>query len=272
MKLYAISDLHLGCDANRRMIAETPAHADDWLILAGDIGETLAHMRLALDCLSPRFRQLVWVPGNHELWTTSPDPGHPRGVAKYAQMVQLCRSYGALTPEDDYAVADFGGRRIRIAPLFLLYDYSFRPPEIPLDRMLAWAQESGVECADETFLQPDPYASRITWCHARCSETLARLSAEPTMPTVIVNHFPPHKSLAVLPRIPRFSPWCGTTRTADWHLRFGTEVVVYGHLHMRRSHHLDGIRCEEVSLGYPRQWAGKISPANMLREVLPGSD
>ena len=45
-----------------------------------------------------------------------------------------------------------------------------------------------------------------------------------------------------------------TTRTADWHTRFRAEVAVYGHLHIPRTTHYDGVRFEEVSLGYPREW------------------
>jgi hypothetical protein len=132
MRLYAVSDLHLGHEENRRALARIAARPDDWLILAGDTGETIAHLELALRVLTPRFRQIVWTPGNHDLWTL---PGEVRGRCgrdKYDQLVQLCRSFGVLTPEDPYAIARFGGRRIRIAPLFLLYATVFDRPNFPL--------------------------------------------------------------------------------------------------------------------------------------------
>jgi 3',5'-cyclic AMP phosphodiesterase CpdA len=271
MKLYAVSDLHLGYEENRRVLAQIVARPNDWLILGGDVGETIAHLELALRVLTPRFRQIVWTPGNHDLWTL-PGEVHGRcGRDKYDQLVQLCRSFGVLTPEDPYATAWFGGRLVRIAPLFLLYDYSFRPSDVPLERALDWARETNVECVDEHLLHPDPYASRIEWCHARCDETEPRLAAGgDDLPTVLINHFPLLESLARLPRIPRFSLWCGTRRTADWHRRFGTEVVVYGHLHIRSTKHVDGVRFEEVSLGYPRQWTGYSPAESCVREILPG--
>ncbi len=40
MKLYAISDLHLANAPNREALQELPAHPEDGLILAGDVGET----------------------------------------------------------------------------------------------------------------------------------------------------------------------------------------------------------------------------------------
>ena len=69
MKLWAIADLHVGFAENREAVEATPSHPDDWLIVAGDAGDTPAQLDIVLRTLTPRFRQLVWVPGNHDLWT-----------------------------------------------------------------------------------------------------------------------------------------------------------------------------------------------------------
>lgn len=269
MKLHAISDLHLGYEANQRALWEITSRPDDWLILAGDVGETAADLEFAFRVLKPRFAKLVWVPGNHELWTLPSSEAEARGCFKYDELVELCRSYGVLTPEDPYAIVTIAGRQVRIAPLFLLYDYSFRPLHIPIDRAVAWAAEEGIECADEVLLHPDPYANRGEWCHARCDITEQRLETyRNDLPTVLINHFPLREDLAKLPRIPRFSIWCGTRRTEDWHLRFNAVVVVSGHLHIRSTSYRDGVRFEEVSLGYPRQWSGSINPDQCVREIL----
>lgn len=49
----------------------------------------------------------------------------------------------------------------------------------------------------------------------------------------------------------RFLIWCGTLLTEGWLDQFNIEVVVYGHLHIRSSKIINGIRHEEVSFGYP---------------------
>jgi UDP-2,3-diacylglucosamine pyrophosphatase LpxH len=72
----------------------------------------------------------------------------------------------------------------------------------------------------------------------------------------------------VLPRIPRFTIWCGTRLTEDWHRRFNVEAVVYGHLHLRASRVLDDVRFEEVSLGYPKQWDRSRTLDSYLRRIL----
>lgn len=270
MRLLALGDLHLGHKANREALETIGRHPEDWLILAGDVGETADHLRRAFDVLVPRFARLVWVPGNHELWSVPSDDPPLRGEEKYRYLVELCRGYGVLTPEDPYPVWEGDGGRHRIAPLHLLYDYSFRPDRVAAGEALDWARESGVVCADETYLHPDPYPTREGWCEARVTETEARLAREHAgLPTIAINHYPLRRALAVLPRIPRFSIWCGTRRTEDWPERFGIVATVYGHLHIRTTTWDGDVRHEEVSLGYPRQWDGARPVEAYLRTVLP---
>lgn len=272
MKLYAISDIHVGAPENRDAIEELPAHPEDWLILGGDVGETPEHLEFTLRTLGPRFRQLIWIPGNHELWSNPKDPSSLRGEAKYQQLVSVCDKHGVLTPEHPYPRWPGEGPPRIIAPLFLLYDYSFRPDEVREEDALQWAMDSGVLCTDEALLLPDPYPSRQAWCAARCEQTRARLEAIPAdCSTILVNHFPLRRHHARLPRIPRFSIWCGTRRTDDWHQRFRAEVVVTGHLHIPLTFWEDGVRFEEVSLGYPRQWQGRRTIAQCLRQILPAT-
>ena len=87
---------------------------------------------------------------------------------------------------------------------------------------------------------------------------------------VLINHFPLRQDLVRLFHIPRFSIWCGTRLTEDWHVRFPVSVVVSGHLHIRSTDWRDGVRFEEVSLGYPRHWRQNRGMDSYLREVLPG--
>ena len=269
MRLLAISDLHLGHEANRLALAGVSDHLDDWLIVAGDVGETFAHLELAWRTLAPRFARIVWTPGNHELWVTGPDG--PRGVARYEALVDLCRAHGVATPEDPYETWPGDGRTV-IAPIFTLYDYSFRPAGVAEADAVRWARESGVLCADERLLAADPFASRAAWCHERVRLTRARLDAIPAdRPSVLASHFPLRYDLARPPRIPRFSIWCGTALTEDWGARYRAAVLVSGHLHLRSTLMRDGIRCEEVSLGYPREWNRARTFDSFLREILPAA-
>ena len=271
MKLYALSDLHLRYEVTRQALRALRPHPDDWLILAGDVGESEEHLRFALSVLGRRFARLLWVPGNHDLWTVPSKPHDLRGDAKYRRLVRICRDHGVLTPEDPYVAWSGEGPACILAPTFLLYDYTFRPDGIDsVEGAIAWAAEDNLLCSDEVLLHPDPYPSRQAWCEARVRETEPRLAeAAARAPLVIINHFPLRRDLAVLPRIPRFSIWCGTRLTEDWHLRFNAASVVSGHLHVPGTLWRDGVPFREVSLGYPRQWQRRPAWTRELRVVEP---
>ena len=269
MRLWALSDLHVSHPQNRAALASLPAFPDDWLILAGDVGHGVQPLDWCFRQLTPKFRQVVWVPGNHELWTVPRAVPRLAGSALYERLVRVARGYGVLTPEDPYPVVDHGGGPVLLVPLFLLYDYSFRPAHVRRDEVVGWARRDGAGCSDEFLLHPDPYPTRDAWCAARCENAAERLAACPAdLPKVLVNHFPLEEQHAVLPRIPRFTPWCGTTRTRGWHRRFHACAVVYGHLHIRATQWLDGVPFQEVSLGYPQQWDRRRGIRSYLREVV----
>ena len=272
MRLWALSDTHINHSQNRQAIEKMPPKPDDWLILAGDCCDTYQDLEWLLRTLQPKWAKLVWVPGNHELWTHSNDECQARGEERYLALVKLCRKYGALTPEDPYAPWPGTDEPLHIVPMFLLYDYSFGPQGLSPAAVIEWAAEEGIRCSDEQFHSCEPYSGPAAWCAARLAYTTERLEAlPPNARTVLINHFPLRADVVRLFRIPRFIPWCGTRATASWHLKYRAEVVVSGHLHMRATDWRDGVRFEEVSLGYPRHWNTEKPITEYLREVLPGT-
>ncbi|WP_326737007.1 metallophosphoesterase family protein [Streptomyces sp. NBC_01022] len=274
--LRAVSDLHVSHQENRAVVEKLePGSPDDWLIVAGDVGERFPDIEWTLGLLRDRFERVSWVPGNHELWAPEKDDSAaPRGVARYEALVAMCRRLGVLTPEDPYPVWTGRGGPVRIAPLFLLYDYSFLAPGTSTpEESPARAHETGVVCTDEYYLHPDPYSSRAAWCAARVEESERRLAeVAGDLPLVPVNHWPLLREPAEIMKYQEFAQWCGTVRTADWHTGFGVEAVVYGHLHIPRRTVYDGVRFDEVSLGYPREWQWFGLPDDLPRQILPARD
>lgn len=180
-QLWAISDLHIGYAENRDLVeGMRPESDEDWLLVAGDVAETVEDIRWALKTLAGRFARVIWTPGNHELWTHPSDAVTLRGVARYDHLVEQCRDLGVLTPEDPFAVWEGPGGPVAVAPLFLLYDYSFLPPGCTTkEQGLEYAYGTGVVCTDEHLLHPDPYPTREDWCRARVAETKRRLAELP---------------------------------------------------------------------------------------------
>ncbi len=219
-RLLAISDLHVSYPRTRQWVEDMPPGAPgDWLLVVGDVAEKVADIEWALRTLSRRFGTVVWVPGNHELWSHPSDPVKLRGEERYQHLVARCRKLGVITPEDPYPVWPGAGGPAVIVPLFLLYDYTFRPDGASTKaEALALAYASGLVGTDETFLHPDPYPSREAWCQARIDATMPRLTAlDPRMPTILVNHFPLTREPTRILRYPAFAQWCGTEQTAPGH-------------------------------------------------------
>ncbi|GAB3280109.1 metallophosphoesterase [Actinocorallia lasiicapitis] len=270
--LWAVSDLHVSHQENREVVRGLrPRGEDDWLLVAGDVADKVADIEWTLTVLKERFARIVWAPGNHDLWTVSEaEAGGVRGVARYEHLVDLCRGLDVLTPEDDYPIFEAATGNVRIAPMFLLYDYTWLPPGCTTrEEGMDYAMRTGVVCTDERLLHPDPYPTRQDWCAARVAATEKRLAAcEPEIPLVLVNHYPTVRTPTDVLWYPEFAQWCGTDLTADWHTRFNVAAMVYGHLHVPRETVYDGVPFTEVSLGYPREWKPRPTRPDLPRLIL----
>jgi 3',5'-cyclic AMP phosphodiesterase CpdA len=271
--LLAVSDLHVAHPENKLIADALRAESGgDWLIVAGDVGELFGDVERTLAGLRRRFGTVIWAPGNHELWTHPRDPIRSRGVRRYTDLVRMCRDNGVLTPEDEYPVWQGADGPVTVVPLFQLYDYSFRAPgAASKEESLRRAYDAGIVCSDEVMLHPDPYPDRESWCRDRITQTARRLDAlDHGTRTVLVSHWPLVRQPTEILRYPEFAQWCGTEMTADWHVRYRAAAVVYGHLHIPRTTHYDGVRFEEVSLGYPREWGRRSGPPLPMRRILGG--
>ncbi|SEE84160.1 3',5'-cyclic AMP phosphodiesterase CpdA [Rhizobiales bacterium GAS191] len=270
--LFAISDLHVNCPANRELVEELrPETQGDWLLVAGDVADHVEDVAATLRLLRDRFAKVIWTPGNHELWTLPNDALQLRGDRRYRYLVEICRGLGILTPEDAYPVWQSEDETLVVAPLFLLYDYSLRPEALSKQEALAQARAANVVCADELLLASDPWSSREIWCEQRLAYTRRRLDEIPgALRTVLVSHWPLHPGPTRRLRFPEFALWCGTRATLDWHRRYRAAACIYGHLHIPKTETYDGARFEEVSLGYPAEWQARGLPsAGPLRRIMP---
>lgn len=273
--LWAISDLHVAHRGNEHIVSSIrPTDPDDWLIVAGDVAERTDDIIDTLRRLRARFGTVIWVPGNHELYTTAKDPLQIHGVARYDYLVQACRDIGVITPEDIYPLFDAGtpgATPVRIVPMFLLYDYTFRPEGTTTAlAALALARERNVVATDEFLISPEPYPTRDAWGRARIEATGKRLdSIDPAEQTILINHWPLRREPTDALMYPEFALWCGSELTHEWHTRYRAACAVYGHLHIPRTTWYDEVRFEEVSVGYPREWKRRGLPEPLLRQIWP---
>lgn len=250
--LWAVSDLHAAVRANRPRLEEIqPRDPSDWLIVAGDVAERADLVVRIMDTLAQRFDTVMWVPGNHELFSRSAD--RFKGREKYEELVARLRAIGVVTPEDDYPV--FGG--VTVVPLFTLYDYSFRVPTMTADQALDSAREKDIMLTDDIAIAP--FVDIRAWCWDRLAYSTRRLSRI-SGPTILVNHWPLVQEPTDRMMFREVALWCGTRHTRGWAQRYDARAVIYGHLHMPGTMLIDGIPHTDVSLGYPDEWNSRTDP------------
>ena len=180
----------------------------------------------------------------------------------------MCRGLGVVTPEDPYPVWTGRAARSRSRRCSCCTTTrSGRRASTTKEEALARAYEAGVVCTDEFLLHPDPYPSREAWCRARVARD--RAAAGRPRPGAADGAGQP------LSAGPRARPRCCATRSSrsgaapsgppTGTVRFRAAAVVYGHLHIPRTTWHDGVRFEEVSVGYPREWRAARAAAGRLR-------
>lgn len=70
MKVFAISDIHVDFEENLRWVNNLSCfdYLSDLLILAGDVTDILPLFEETLKSLRKRFLEVLFIPGNHDLW------------------------------------------------------------------------------------------------------------------------------------------------------------------------------------------------------------
>ena len=144
MRVFAISDLHVDHAPNARWLSNLSAseYTEDVLMLAGDVADTLHLLQWALKTLAGKFKQVLFVPGNHDIWVLR-ERNERESLAKF-------RSVCAVADDYHVSMRPFHYGKLSIVPLFGWYDYSFGVPheqlqEVWLDfEACIWPEKFGV--------------------------------------------------------------------------------------------------------------------------------
>lgn len=239
MRVFALSDVHIDYDENRRWIAGLSAvdYKSDLLILAGDICDSIPLLTWCLETLVRRFARVLFVPGNHELWVhRDQTPGN--SLDKFQQVCQVIESSGA-------SMRPFHSRSLSIVPLLAWYDYSFGEPSP--DLLNAWTDF--VACR-----WPEQFpAHRITNHFLQLNEDVLRITNQKI---ISFSHFVPRLDLMpnYTPGEQRFLyPVLGSTGLEAQIRRLHPAIHVYGHSHLNRKLMLDDVLYINNAFGYPHE-------------------
>ncbi len=251
MRIFAISDVHVDYDVNLKWVHSLSQfdHRDDLLILAGDVSHKQALLAECLSALTRRFRAVLFVPGNHDLWVLGED-AQRSSLQKFDEVAATVEACGA-----SMAPQQFGGTLL--IPLQGWYDYSFGEPSDRLQdlwmdfRACRWP--AGWKAADVArhFERMNPVDRPQP-----LSVSGDAAASEPITKVITFSHFLPRIDLvpAYVPAKYRvLDPVLGSTRLDDQLRRFQPHVHVYGHSHINRSLRIEGVTYINNALGYPQE-------------------
>ena len=239
MRVFAVSDIHVDYEANAKWVGDLSVadYQDDVLILAGDVTDTRQLLEWTIGTLARRFRKVLFVPGNHDLWVIREDRGKS-SLQKFEEVRSAVESSGAST-------RTFRERGVSIIPLLGWYDYSFGEPSEELRSI--WMDYRACRW-------PEGYTEREVTAHfAALNEGQA---GGPGDKVITYSHFLPRIDL-----MPRYLPGAaqvlypilGSTQT-DLQLRaLGSSLHVYGHSHVNREVKIDGVNYINNAFGYPSE-------------------
>ncbi|PIT00786.1 metallophosphoesterase [Bradyrhizobium nitroreducens] len=239
MRVFATSDLHVDYEANLRWVEDLSAHeyADDILIVAGDISHKLDLVRACLQSLVRKFKRVMFVPGNHDLWTIQASPPVD-SLSKFQQLCHIARDSGASVETERFA-------DVTIVPLFSWYDYSFGTPSADLLQKWTdyhackWPAGMSVKAVTDHFLGMN-----------------SKVPIAPENTIISFSHFLPRIDLMpnYIPPAHRFIyPVLGAERLDSQVRALRSKIHVYGHSHINRKTELDGLTYVNCALAYPHE-------------------
>ncbi len=239
MRVFALSDIHVDYDVNARWIADLSLteYQDDVLILAGDVTDMRRLLEWCLFTLAKRFKKVLFVPGNHELWVIR-EEHQKNSLQKFDDVCAVVESSGA-------SMQAFRERGLSIIPLLSWYDYSFGEPSEELRSM--WMDYRACRWPSG-FTEKD-----IAMHFAAFNDKQVTVAGEKV---ITYSHFLPR--IDVMPRfIPSarklLYPILGSTQLDQQLRKLNATIHVYGHSHVNRQVKIDGVSYINNAFGYPNE-------------------
>jgi hypothetical protein len=207
------------------------------LLLAGDLTDDISLLQRCLSTLSARFRKVLFVPGNHDLWVLR-DPHTKDSLEKFNQVSQAAESCGA-------SMSPFKDGAITVVPLLGWYDYSFGSPSDEFKSM--WMDFYACRW-------PSGFGVRQIAAHFAAINDRHAVAVDATV--ITFSHFLPRIDVmpAFIPTSKRqLYPILGSTIIERQLRALKSCLHVYGHSHVNRRVTLEGVSYINNAFGYPQE-------------------
>ena len=238
MRIFAISDIHIDYPENLNWFNRLSQsdYKDDILILAGDIADSLSLLEKAFTDLKNRFLEVLYVPGNHDLWVE-----RIKGInsfEKFALIKNMCDNSGVLIKPLTMGL-------LSIVPLLGWYDYSFGAPADELKNtwvdyyVCKWPENFDQKKITDFFIAENELFLDIKNKYViTFSHFLPRVDIMPS-------YIPSEKK--------RLYPVLGTFRLAEQILQLEPNIHIYGHSHVKNTSVKNNTTYINNAYGYPHE-------------------
>lgn len=257
MRVYCLSDIHIDYPENAEWISALSSfdYQDDILILAGDLADTLELLEQCLRQLADRFRKVLFVPGNHDLWV-----GRCQQKTSFDQFELICN----LANNIGIAMEPFHTQSLTIVPFLGWYDYSFGKPSSELQQRwldywkCQWPDRYDAPAITHYFTQKNrQYLALNT--HAVDNHSLISFSHFLPRIDLMPDYIPTSKRILY--------PVLGSSILEEQIRQLNPTIHVYGHSHVNQRVLIDGIHYINNAFGYPHECGITAKKLMCLHEV-----
>ncbi|XP_071949050.1 acyl-carrier-protein phosphodiesterase PptH-like [Antedon mediterranea] len=278
-RVYAISDLHVDHPDNLKWVEELSfsRYQEDVLLVAGDVTDCLNLLKTTLVSLKKKFKEVFFVPGNHELWIRD-KTCKDSSITKFNRIIEMCKKNGIHT--DPKKINSFDGS-VWIVPLFSWYT---TPEEDRRDSLYVPGSYEDVNLTKTLWMDNHmcKWPTNMGKSRSRyfAEQNKDRVERPYDAPVITFSHFVPRMELIRansdddqkvkkerqhlgLPCcVPKrqgavkgfnFTRYAGCNALDDQLRDAGADVHVYGHQHRNRDRIIQGVRYVSHCLGYKKE-------------------
>lgn len=267
-------------------VISLPCRREDVLVVAGDVSDDIPRLIETLEILKRKYKEVFFIPGNHELWMNESDIS-PNSLVKLFEIIGHCKRIGVRTEPGKVRCLD--GNDIWIVPLYSWYAGPDDDPRNSLyvPGLTSWKDLSLQEMgwSDSHFCKWPALKRRGSGSSLSLAQLFADMNTERVTrtyeaPVLTFSHFLPRpelmrasvqdeaeiameRNIMGLPspewKEKEFGSRFNFSRVAgssvlDRQLRkIGSMIHLYGHQHRNRDRTIRRVRYVSHCLGNPRE-------------------
>lgn len=238
MRIFAISDLHVDYDENKKWLENISLndYKRDILILAGDITDIITDLVKTFDRLKKSFSEVIFVPGNHDLWVLRNKIDD--SIKKFNIVMAIAENSGIKT-------TPYHLDNILIIPIYGWYDYSFGNPGTHI--LNAWRDFKACKWPD-SFNE-----KKITEFFDLMNNYEVNIENKKI---ITFSHFVPRIDLmpSFIPQDKQYLyPVLGSNLIEKKLRSLNSRIHIYGHHHLNMRVQLDNVLYINNAFGYPSE-------------------